>query len=99
MRIQEDTLSLTLKENNEVVIGAKIYTEVSAKTWIWKGINFGLLGCLKISSCSGQIATYSANIDTKVSFKALWNKTTEKLSINVKPVETRLDNVNVAVRQ
>ena len=99
MRIQDDTLSLTLKENNEVVIGAKIYTEVSAKTWIWKGINFGLLGCLKISSCSGQIATYSANIDTKVSFKALWNKTTEKLSINVKPVETRLDNVNVAVRQ
>ena len=99
MRIEDNTLSLTLKENNEIVIGAQIYTEVSAKTWIWKGISFGALGCLKISSCSGQIVTYSSNIDTKVSFKAVWNKTTEKLSINIKPVETRLGNVNVAVRQ
>ena len=98
MRILENTLSLTLKDDNEIVIGAKIYTEVTAKTWIWKGINFGLLGCLKISSCSGQIVTYSANIDTKVSFKAIWDNTTENLSIKIKPVETRLDDVNVAVR-
>ena len=97
MRILDNTLSLTLKDDNEIVIGAKIYSEVSAKTWIWKGINFGLLGCLKINSCSGQIVTYSANIDTKVSFRAIWDKTTEKLSIKIKPVETSLEDVNVAV--
>ena len=97
MRILENTLSLTLKDNNEIVIGAKIYTEVTAKTWIWKGINFGLLGCLKINSCSGQIVTYSANIDTKVSFTAVWNNSTEKLAIKIKPVETKLNDVNVAV--
>ena len=97
LRILDDTLSLTLKDDNEIVIGAKIYTEVSAKTWIWKGINFGLLGCLKISSCSGQIVTYSANIDTKVSFRAIWDEKTEKLAIKIKPVETSLNDVNVAV--
>ena len=97
MRILDNTLSLTLKDDNEIVIGAKIYTEVSAKTWIWKGINFGLLGCLKISSCSGSIVTYSANIDTKVSFRAIWDNSTEKLAIKIKPVETSLNDVNVAV--
>ena len=96
LRILDNTLSLTLKDDNEIVIGAKIYTEVSAKTWIWKGINFGLLGCLKISSCSGSIVTYSANIDTKVSFRAIWDNTTDKLAIKIKPVETALKDVNVA---
>ena len=56
-----------------------------------------MLGCLKISSCSGQAVTYSAHIDTRVSFQAVWDKTAERLAINIKPVETTLDKVNVAV--
>ena len=97
LRIIENTLSLTLKENNTIVIAAKIDAEVTAKTWIWKGIaNFGLLGCWKISSCNGQIVTYHANIDTKVSFQAAWDKNKERLAINIKPVETTLEDVNVS---
>ena len=97
LQILENTLSLTLKENNTIVIGAKIFAEVTAKTWIWKGISFGLLGCLKISSCNGQVVTYSANIDTKVSFQVLWEKTQEKMAITIKPVETELEDVRVQV--
>ena len=97
LAIMEDTLSMTLQPNNTIVISAKIFAEVSARTWIWKGLNFGLLGCLKISSCAGQIVTYSAMIDTQVSFQVLWDQTEERLSVKIKPVETYLHNVNVAV--
>jgi hypothetical protein len=89
-------LSFTLKENNTLVIGAKIYAAVAARTWIWKGINFGLLGCLKMTSCNGQIVTYSANIDMEIAIQVLWNK--DRMSINLKPIHTELHDVNVAVR-
>ena len=69
LRIDEDTLTITLQENNTVIVAAKIYVEVAAKTWIWKGVNFGFLGCLKMNSCNGQIATYSANVDFQISFQ------------------------------
>ena len=46
LRILENTLSITLKENNTIVIGAKIYAEVTAKTWIWKGMQ-----CIIIKYC------------------------------------------------
>ena len=41
--------------------------------------------------------TYSAHIDTRVSFQALWDKKAERLAINIKPVETTLEDVNVVV--
>ncbi len=69
LRIVDDTLSFKLEENNTLIIGAKVYAEVAAKTWIWKGINFGLLGCLKMTSCNGQIVTYSATIDMEISIQ------------------------------
>ena len=97
LNIVENTLSLTLKHNNTIVIAAKIHAQVSAKTWIWKGFSFGLLGCLKISSCSGQIVTYSAMIDTQVSFSVKWNREEDRLAVHIKPVETFLHNVSVAV--
>ena len=69
--------------------------KVAARTWIWKGINFGLLGCLKLTSCNGEIVTYTANIDLELSTQVLWiNKT---LSIFIKPVDTDINNVNVEV--
>ena len=69
--------------------------KVAARTWIWKGINFGLLGCLKLTSCNGEIVTYTANIDLELSTQVLWiNKT---LSIFIKPVDTAINNVNVQV--
>lgn len=70
LRIKDETITVTLKENNTVVLGAKVYVEVAAKTWIWKGIvNLGPLGCVKMNSCNGQIVTYSANVDFQVSFQ------------------------------
>ena len=41
MRIIENALTITLKENNTVVVGAKLDAEVAARTWIWKGIRLG----------------------------------------------------------
>jgi hypothetical protein len=72
------------------VVGAKLEAEVHAKTWIWKGISFGLLGCLKLNSCNGQIVTYTANIDFSVAFVVDWDKEEKKMSIKIKPVETAI---------
>ena len=44
LRIVENTLGFALMPNNTLIISAKIHAQVAAKTWIWKGINFGLLG-------------------------------------------------------
>ena len=88
-------MSFQLKENNTLIIAAKIYAEVAAKTWIWKGINFGLLGCLKMTSCNGEIVTYSSKIDMELSIQVLWRQ--DKMSIFIKPVHTSLHNVNVVV--
>ena len=60
--IFDNTFSFTLEDNNTLIIGAKLFARVAAKTWIWKGIDFGLLGCLKMTSCGGDVVTYRANI-------------------------------------
>ncbi len=60
---------MRLLRNNTVLMSAALDVAVPARTWIWKGVNFGFLGCLKISSCGGQIVTYSAHIDMKVAFQ------------------------------
>ncbi len=88
-------MSITLKENNTVVIAAKVYVEVAAKTWIWKGVNFGFLGCLKMTSCNGQTVTYSANVDCKISFQVFWREDQRRLNIAIKPVDTKLNDVSV----
>ena len=67
--MDKESLRVSLLRNNTVVISAALDVAVPARTWIWKGINFGFLGCLKISSCGGQIVTYSAHIDMKVAFQ------------------------------
>jgi len=95
VRIVEDTLSVQLKADGEVVIGAKLYAEVAAKTWIWKGVNLGPLGCLKMSSCGGSIVTYSANIDTRVTFTVKWSDKRKKMDVKVKPLQTQLYDVKV----
>ena len=95
LKIEDGSLSFQLKENNTLIIAAKIYAEVAAKTWIWKGINFGLLGCLKMTSCNGEIVTYSSKIDMELSIQVLWRQ--DKMSIFIKPVHTSLHNVNVVV--
>ena len=95
LKIIENSLSFTLQSNNTFLIRAKLDAEVSARTWIWKGINFGLLGCLKITSCSGEIVTYTANIDMELSTQVLWKN--DKMSIFIKPVDTAINNVNVQV--
>ena len=66
LRIKEDTLAIQLREDNTVVLEARVAVEVAARTWIWKGVNFGFLGCLKMNSCNGQIVTYSADVDFQV---------------------------------
>jgi hypothetical protein len=67
--VEKESLRVKLLRNNTVLIAAALDVAVPARTWIWKGINFGFLGCLKISSCGGQIVTYSAHIDMKVAFQ------------------------------
>ena len=91
----EDTLAIDLQDDNVVILSAKVYVEVAAKTWIWKGYSFGLLGCLKIASCSGQIVTYSSNVDFRVSFQVFWLEDKRRLSVKIKPVETVLNDVRV----
>ncbi len=86
-------MAFTLEANNTFVIRAKLYAQVAAKTWIWKGINFGLLGCLKIPSCHGEVVTYTANIDMELSIQVLLLDS--KMSVRIKPVNTAIDNVNV----
>ena len=97
LKIIDDTLSFTLGDNNTLIIGAKLFARVAAKTWIWKGINFGLLGCLKMTSCGGDVVTYRANIDMRLSIQVLWDQQSEKMAIKIKPVETDIHDVNVDV--
>ena len=80
-----------------MIIGAKLFARVAAKTWIWKGIDFGLLGCLKMTSCGGDVVTYRANIDMRLSIQVLWDEESEKMAIKIKPVETDIYDVNVDV--
>ena len=77
-------------ENNTVVISANLDVSVHARTWIWKGVNFGFLGCMKITSCGGQVVTYSAFIDMYLSFGVNWNETTKKIDVTIRPVNTDL---------
>jgi hypothetical protein len=67
--VDQESLGVRLLRNNTVLMSAALDVAVPARTWIWKGVNFGFLGCLKISSCGGQIVTYSAHIDMKVAFQ------------------------------
>ena len=97
LKIIDDTLSFTLEDNNTLIIGAKLFARVAAKTWIWKGIDFGLLGCLKMTSCGGDVVTYRANIDMRLSIQVLWDEESEKMAIKIKPVETDIYDVNVDV--
>lgn len=72
------------------MVGAKLDVEVHAKTWIWKGISFGFLGCLKLNSCNGQIVTYTADVDFNLAFTVDWDDLNKKLGIKIKPVETAI---------
>jgi hypothetical protein len=69
IEVDQESLGVRLLRNNTVLMSAALDVAVPARTWIWKGVNFGFLGCLKISSCGGQIVTYSAHIDMKVAFQ------------------------------
>ena len=86
----DHTLKINLMDNNTVVISAKLKVAVHARTWIWKGVNFGFLGCMKINSCGGQVVTYSAFIDMYLSFGVNWNETTKKMDVTIRPVNTDL---------
>merc|ERR1719208_576933 len=94
-RLRRDTLKINLLDNNTVVISAKLKVSVHARTWIWKGVNFGFLGCMKITSCGGQVVTYSAFIDMFLSFGVNWNETTKKIDVTIRPVNTDLKDVHV----
>ena len=59
-------MGFQLQNNNTLIISARIYAEVHAKTWIWKGIDFGYLGCLKTTACNGDIVTYSVEMDLEL---------------------------------
>jgi len=95
INVIEDSLRVKLLENNTVTISAVIDVKVPARTWIWKGINFGFLGCMKISSCGGQIVTYGAHIDMELALQVMWDSRKKKISVFIKPVETVLSNVRV----
>ena len=69
INLQRDSLRIRLHENNTVDISARLDVAVHARTWIWKGVNFGFLGCMKITSCGGQTVTYRGKIDMKMSFQ------------------------------
>ncbi|TRY75294.1 hypothetical protein TCAL_01331 [Tigriopus californicus] len=95
LRIIDESLSIVLRDNNTVIVAAKIFAEVAAKTWIWKGI-YLLFGCVKLSSCNGQIVTYKADIDFQIGFQAFWIEEKKKLSFFIKPVNTAINNVEVS---
>ena len=90
IRPLDHTLKINLLDNNTVVKSAKLKVSVHARTWIWKGVNFGFLGCMKITSCGGQVVTYSAFIDMYLSFGVNWNETTKKIDVTIRPVNTDL---------
>lgn len=94
-KLREESLKIRLFENNTVVISAKLDVAVHARTWIWKGVNFGFLGCMKITSCGGQDVTYKGKIDMKVSFEVLWNEEKKRLGVTIRPVDTQLSDVYV----
>ena len=95
MKIIKDTLGFQLQNNNTLIISARIYAEVHAKTWIWKGIDFGHLGCLKMTACKGDIVTYSAEMDMELAIQITMVE--GKMSIFIKPVHSELHDVNVRV--
>ena len=74
INLQRDSLRIRLHENNTVDISARLDVAVHARTWIWKGVNFGFLGCMKITSCGGQTVTYRGKIDMKMSFQVSASK-------------------------
>jgi len=92
---RRDSLKIKLLENNTVVISAKVDVAVHARTWIWKGVNFGFLGCMKITSCGGQVVTYKGLIDMQVSFQVLWDEEKKRIRVEIRPVDTELSDVNV----
>lgn len=94
-KLREESLKIRLFENNTVVISAKLDVAVHARTWIWKGVNFGFLGCMKITSCGGQDVTYKGKIDMKVSFEVLWNEEKKRIGVTIRPVDTQLTDVYV----
>eukprot|EP00095_Tigriopus_kingsejongensis_P007184 maker-scaffold3067_size10345-snap-gene-0.2 protein:Tk07184 transcript:maker-scaffold3067_size10345-snap-gene-0.2-mRNA-1 annotation:"predicted protein" len=95
LRIVDDSLNIVLRENNTVIVAAKVFAEVAAKTWIWKGINL-LIGCIFLKSCNGQVVTYTADIDFQMGFQAFWDDHLHKLRFHIQPVNTAISNVNVA---
>ena len=95
MKIIKDTLGFQLQNNNTLIISARIYAEVHAKTWIWKGINFGHLGCLKMTACNGDIVTYSAEMDLELALQI--TVIGGQMSILIKPVHSELHDINVSV--
>ena len=50
-----------------------------------------------MTSCGGEVVTYRANIDMRLSIQVLWDEESEKMSIKIKPVETDIYDVNVDV--
>lgn len=95
LNIIENTLGFQLYDNNTLIISARISAEVTARTWIWKGINFGLLGCLKMTACGGDIVTYRAEMDMELAIQITMVE--GKMSIFIKPVHSELHGVNVIV--
>ena len=95
MNIIKNTLGFQLHDNNTLIIAVRISAEVTAKTWIWKGINFGLLGCLKMTACGGDIVTYRAEMDMELAIQI--TMVGGKMSIFIKPVHSELHQVNVIV--
>ena len=96
INLQRDSLRIRLHENNTVDISARLDVAVHARTWIWKGVNFGFLGCMKITSCGGQTVTYRGKIDMKMSFQVVWNEEKQRLEVTIRPVDTQLFDVHVA---
>ena len=95
MKIIKDTLGFQLQNNNTLIISARIYAEVHAKTWIWKGIDFGHLGCYKMTACNGDVVTYSVEMDLELSLQITMIR--GRLSILIKPVHLELHDTNVSV--
>ena len=96
LNMRKDSLKINLFENNTVVISADLDVAVHARTWIWKGVNFGFLGCMKITSCGGQDVTYRGKIRMKLSFEVQWNEEKKEIEVIIRPVDTELSNVSVA---
>ena len=95
INLRDHTLRIRLLNNDTVVISAKLDVAVKARTWIWKGVNFGFLGCMKITSCGGQVVTYRATIDMHLSFEVKFDDETKKIAVVIRPVNTDLNDVTV----